>query len=91
MGKFLSQLPAILLAIWFYCGNFAIKLFSKVVTKFIDEKSKDSIVTDFLVNIVSFILTIFLVIVCLGILGYGNITDKILAGTALTTFIVGFA
>ena len=54
-------------------------------------KSKDSIVTDFLVNIVSFILTIFLVIVCLGILGYGNITDKILAGTALTTFIVGFA
>ena len=24
-------------------------------------------------------------------MGYGNITDKILAGTALTTFIVGFA
>ena len=90
--NFLSQLPAILLAILvFIAGIFAIKLFSKVVTKFIDEKSKDSIVTDFLVNIVSFILTIFLIIVCLGILGYGNITDKILAGTALTTFIVGFA
>ena len=90
--NFLSQLPAILMAILvFIAGIFAIKLFSKVVTKFIDEKSKDSIVTDFLVNIVSFILTIFLVIVCLGILGYGNITDKILAGTALTTFIVGFA
>ena len=60
MGKFLSQLPAILLAILvFIAGIFAIKLFSKVVTKFIDEKSKDSIVTDFLVNIVSFILTIF--------------------------------
>ena len=90
--NFLSQLPAILLAILvFIAGIFAIKLFSKVVTKFIDEKSKDSIVTDFLVNIISFILTIFLAIVCLGILGYGNITDKILAGTALTTFIVGFA
>ena len=50
--NFLSQLPAILLAILvFIAGIFAIKLFSKVVTKFIDEKSKDSIVTDFLVNI----------------------------------------
>lgn len=58
--NFLSQLPAILMAILvFIAGIFAIKLFSKVVTKFIDEKSKDSIVTDFLVNIVSFILTIF--------------------------------
>ena len=77
---------------WFLLPGFSpLNFFQKVVTKFIDEKSKDSIVTDFLVNIVSFILTIFLVIVCLGILGYGNITDKILAGTALTTFIVGFA
>lgn len=90
--NFQNMLPSIFMAIIvFIIGLLVIKVFSKIVTKFLDEKSKDSIVTDFLVNIVSFILTLFLIIVCLGILGYGNITDKILAGTALTTFIVGFA
>lgn len=90
--NFQNMLPSIVMAIIiFIIGLFVIKILTKIATKFIDEKSKDSIVTDFLVNIVSFILILFLIIVCLGILGYGNITDKILAGTALTTFIVGFA
>lgn len=90
--NFQNMLPSIVMAIIiFLIGLFVIKILTKIATKFIGEKSKDSIVTDFLVNIVSFILILFLIIVCLGILGYGNITDKILAGTALTTFIVGFA
>ena len=55
------------------------------------KKAKDSIVTTFLVNIISIVLTLFLVSISLGILGFGNITDKILAGTIITTFIVGFA
>ena len=92
MGKFPCQLPAILLAILvFIAGIFAIKLFSKVVTKFIDEKIKRFYHYRFLGEYRFFYPHYFLVIVCLGILGYGNITDKILAGTALTTFIVGFA
>ncbi len=92
--NFLSQLPAILLAILvFIAGIFAIKLFFKSCYQIHrDEKSKDSIVTDFLVNIVSFILTHFF--------GYRlfwefwateTLPIKFWQELHLTTFIVGFA
>ncbi len=89
---FLHKIPAIILALLVLAiGGFVIKLTSKYARKTIHEKAKDSIVTTFLVNIISIILTLFLASISLGILGFGNITDKILAGTAITTFIVGFA
>lgn len=87
-----NAVPSIIMAIVvFLVGLFIIKQASRIVTRFLNEKSKNSIVTDFLVNIVSFVLTLLLMVICLGILGFKDITDKILAGTALTTFIVGFA
>ena len=89
---FLHKIPAIILALLVLAiGGFVIKLTSKYARKTIHEKAKDSIVTTFLVNIISIVLTLFLASISLGILGFGNITDKILAGTAITTFIVGFA
>lgn len=87
-----NAVPSIIMAIVvFLVGLFIIKQASRIATRFLNEKSKNSIVTDFLVNIVSFVLTLLLMVICLGILGFKDITDKILAGTALTTFIVGFA
>lgn len=89
---FLHKIPAIILALLVLAiGVFVIKFTSKYARKTIHEKAKDSIVTTFLVNIISIVLTLFLASISLGILGFGNITDKILAGTAITTFIVGFA
>lgn len=87
-----NAVPSIILAILvFLIGLFIIRQVSKIVTRFLTENSKNSIVTDFLVNIASFVLTLLLIVICLGILGFRDITDKILAGTALTTFIIGFA
>lgn len=90
--NFLLKIPAIIVALLVLTvGIFAIKLTSKYARKTIHAKAKDSIVTTFLVNIISIVLTLFLISISLGILGFGSITDKILAGTAITTFIVGFA
>lgn len=92
MQNLQNAIPSIIFAIIvFLVGLFIIKQATKIATRFLNEKSKNSIVTDFLVNIVSFVLTLLLIVVCLGILGFKDITDKILAGTALTTFIIGFA
>lgn len=88
----LHKVPAITMALLVLAiGIFIIKFTSKQARKIIHERAKDSIVTTFLVNIISIVLTLFLVSISLGIMGFGSITDKILAGTAITTFIVGFA
>lgn len=90
--SFIHKIPAIIVALLVLAiGIFVIKFTSSHARKIIQEKAKDSIVTTFLVNIISIVLTLFLISISLGILGYGNITDKILAGTAITTVIVGFA
>lgn len=90
--SFIHKIPALIVALLVLAiGIFVIKFTSSRVRKIIQEKARDSIATTFLVNIVSIILTLFLISISLGILGYGNITDKILAGTAITTVIVGFA
>jgi small-conductance mechanosensitive channel len=90
--NFQDDLPSILIAfLVFMTGIYLIRSASKLVLKFIGEKSKDPLITDFLVNIVSFVLIILLVVLCLGILGWGSITNKILAGAGITTFVVGFA
>ena len=90
--SFKNILPSIILAIIVLAiGITLIKLLKKGITRFIDKHSKDQLITNFLTNIISFILTIFLIIICLSILGWGSITNKILAGAGLTTFIVGFA
>ncbi len=90
--NFVNKIPEIILAIIvLLIGFFVIKLASRYSKKIIEQYASDSIVTKFLVNIVNIVLVIILSSICLGILGFGNITDKLLAGTAITTFIVGYA
>ena len=91
-NNFIELLPAILIAaIIFIIGMFLIKQIGRAAQSIIATRAKDPLVIDFLVNIISMILTILLVVICLSILGLGSITDKILAGAGITTFLVGFA
>ncbi|MVO08492.1 mechanosensitive ion channel [Flavobacterium sp. TP390] len=91
-NNFYNSLPAILFALGiFIIGLFIIRKLKTVAFKMIDKKSKDPLVSDFLVNVIALVLTIFLLVISLSILGLGEITDKILAGAGITTFIIGFA
>lgn len=47
--------------------------------------------TLFILSIISLLLTIILFAICLGVLGFDDVTNKILAAAGLTTFIIGFA
>ena len=91
-ANFLENLPSILLAIVVaIIGVIIIRFISKTAYKLIDTKSKDPLVSSFLVNILSIILSIFLIVMCLSIIGWGSLTNKILAGAGLGTFVIGFA
>ncbi len=87
-----ESMPSIIFAmVVFIIGLFVIRKLKGIAYTYIDKRSKDPLVSDFLVNVVSLVLTIFLLIISLSILGFGEITDKILAGAGITTFIIGFA
>lgn len=87
-----ESMPSIIFAIIvFVIGLFVIRKLKGIAYTYIDKRSKDPLVSDFLVNVVALVLTVFLLITSLTILGFGEITDKILAGAGITTFIIGFA
>jgi small conductance mechanosensitive channel len=66
-------------------------MINKYAKKFVVSKSNDPLIADFVLSIISLLLTITLFIICLGIIGFDDVTNKILAGAGLTTFIIGFA
>lgn len=72
-------------------GLFIIGQIKSRIFRLLNAKSKDQLVSDFLVNVFAVILSIILISLCLSIVGWGNVTNKILAGAGITTFIVGFA
>lgn len=87
-----ESMPSIIFAmVVFVIGLFVIRKLKGIAYTYIDKRSKDPLVSDVLVNVISLVLTIFLLIISLSILGFGEITDKILAGAGITTFIIGFA
>lgn len=91
-NSFKERLPAIVTAIIvLVIGVFIIRKLKDVAENMISKRAKDTLVVSFLVNIVAIALSILLVVICLTILGWGSITNKILGGAAVTTFIIGFA
>lgn len=89
---FLNILPSFVLAILVaVIGFIIIRLSSKVAFKIIDKKSSDPLISDFLVKFISLIFFILLIIICLTILGWGQITADILTGAGIGTFVLGFA
>lgn len=88
----INQLPTIIFSvIIFIIGLLIIKLINKYSKKTIISKANDPLIADFILSIISLILTIILFVVCLGILGFDDVTNKILAAAGLSTFIIGFA
>ncbi len=91
-GAFLTYLPALLggiicIVATFFLANF----FSKIVNKFSLKRAKDPLIANFIGKIIWAVVFILGTVLALGILGLGTVSDKILAGAGLTTFIVGFA
>ena len=90
--NFLDYLPALTGGIVCIILTFIIaNLASKWVSKYALHRTKDPLITNFISKIIWSILLIFGIVIALGILGLGTISNKILAGAGITTFIVGFA
>ena len=64
---------------------------SKIVSKYTLRRTKDGLISHFLGKIFWAVIFILGTVLTLGILGLGTISNKILAGAGITTFIVGFA
>jgi small conductance mechanosensitive channel len=90
--NFLQYLPALLGGIiCFTITIFLANFFSKVASKYSLKRSKDGLVANFIGKIIWSVIFILGTVLSLGILGLGTISDKILAGAGITTFVVGFA
>jgi small conductance mechanosensitive channel len=88
----ISHLPNVLFSlVVLLLALLIIKMINKYAKKFVVSKSNDPLIADFVLSIISLLLTITLFIICLGIIGFDDVTNKILAGAGLTTFIIGFA
>lgn len=90
--NFLHYLPALVGGIVSLILTFIIaNLVAKLVSKYVLLRTHDPLITNFISKIIWSILLIFGIVIALGILGLGTISNKILAGAGITTFIVGFA
>jgi small-conductance mechanosensitive channel len=88
----IDKLPTIIFSIIiFIIGLLIIKLINKYAKKIIVAKANDPLVADFILSIISLALTVILFVICLGILGFDDVTNKVLAAAGLSTFIIGFA
>lgn len=91
-SAFLDYLPALLGGIVCFILTLLLANFiSKIVSKYSLRRTKDSLIANFIGKIVWTVIFIMGVVLTLGILGLGTISNKILAGAGITTFVVGFA
>lgn len=91
-NNLINHLPTVILAVLILVlGLFGIKMINKYAKKTLIKKAKDPLIADFMLSIISLVLTVFLLVICLGVLGFDNVTNNILAGAGITTFIIGFA
>jgi small conductance mechanosensitive channel len=91
-SSFVDYLPILLAGIvcfllTLFISNFA----AKIVSKYSIRRTKDSLIANFISKIVWSVIFILGTVLALGILGLGTISNKILAGAGITTFVVGFA
>lgn len=91
-SAFLDSLPAILGGIiCFIITILLANFFSRIASKYALRRSKDSLVANFIGKIIWSVIFILGTVLALGILGLGTISNKILAGAGITTFVIGFA
>lgn len=75
----------------FVATLFLANFLSKTVSKYSLRRTKDGLISNFIGKIVWTVFFILGTVLTLGILGLGTISNKILAGAGITTFVVGFA
>ncbi|MCW3070620.1 MAG: mechanosensitive ion channel family protein [Bacteroidetes bacterium] len=89
---FIAYLPALIGGIaCFIAALFIANFLSKIVSKYSLRRTKDPLIANFIGKIVWAVFFILGTVLALGILGLGTISNKILAGAGITTFVVGFA
>lgn len=89
---FLNHVPEIFGGVvCFLTTLFLANFFSKLASTYAARRSKDALVANFAGKIIWSVIFIFGTVLALGILGLGNVSNKILAGAGITTFVVGFA
>lgn len=87
-----DYLPALIGGIvCFVATLFVANFVSRLVSKFALKRTKDSLISNFTGKIFWTIVFTLGVVLTLGILGLGTISNKILAAAGITTFVVGFA
>jgi small conductance mechanosensitive channel len=90
--SFLEYLPALLGGIICFIATFFVaNLLSRLASKYSKRRTRDGLIANFIGKIIWAIIFILGTVLSLGILGLGTISNKILAGAGITTFIVGFA
>jgi small conductance mechanosensitive channel len=92
LDTYLNYLPALMGGILVFIITLILaNFFSKVISKYSLKRTKDSLIANFIGKIIWAVVFILGTVFTLGILGLGTISNKILAGAGITTFIVGFA
>jgi small conductance mechanosensitive channel len=92
LSAFVDYLPALLGGIVCFILTIVLaNVLSKIVAKYSKRRTKDSLIANFLGKIIWAVIFILGTVLALGILGLGTISNKILAGAGITTFVVGFA
>src|SRR4051812_13647930 len=81
IGALVVFLIALILARWI----------SKLGAKYSMHRSKDKLISTFAARLIYAIIFIIGIVIALGILGLGGVSNKILAGAGITTFVIGFA
>jgi small-conductance mechanosensitive channel len=89
---FLRYLPALIggIAI-FVITLFVANIISKWIAKYSLRRTNDQLIANFIGKIGWAVIFILGTVLSLGILGLGTISNKILAGAGITTFVIGFA
>lgn len=90
--NFLTHVPAIIGAmVCILLTLLAANMLSKLFSRYSPKRTKDPLISNFIGKIIWSVIFILGTVLALGVLGLGTISNKILAGAGLTTFIVGFA
>jgi small conductance mechanosensitive channel len=91
-SAFVGHLPELIGGIvCFIITLFIANTLSKVTVRYARKRSKDGLIATFVGRVVWALIFIFGTVLTLGILGLGTVSNKILAGAGITTFVVGFA
>jgi len=92
MNQFLQNATAFLIGLVVLIIGFTIANFGKRLTeKRIKSKVQNTLSRLFIAQIISGIIKIITVVIFLDLVGFQNITTKILAGAGILTFVIGFA